>query len=136
MNFSILRSCKITEMKCSYQTISIFSFRYEEVNVNLKFKPDWFLKRTLVGLVPVLEKDDKIVYESSVCDDYLDEVYPQRSLMPSDPYQKAQDRILMEIFSKVSRTCALICLEYMSVVFVPSIPLRLLKVKSETPIGV
>ena len=87
------------------------SFRYEEVNINLKFKPDWFLKRTLVGLVPVLEKDDKIVYESSVCDDYLDEVYPQRSLMPSDPYQKAQDRILMEIFSKVSLICTRICLK-------------------------
>ena len=83
------------------KTVSMCSFRYEEVNVNLKFKPDWFLKRTLVGLVPVLERDDRIVYESSVCDDYLDEVYRQKSLMPSDPYQKAQDRMLMEIFSKV-----------------------------------
>ena len=71
------------------------------MNVNLKFKPDWFLKKTLVGLVPVLEKDNKIVYESSVCDDYLDEIYPQKSLNPSDPYQKAQDRMLMEVFNKV-----------------------------------
>ena len=107
------RTCKITEMKCFLidKQGRMCSFRYEEVNINLKFKPDWFLKRTLVGLVPVLEKDDKIVYESSVCDDYLDEVYPQRSLMPSDPYQKAQDRILMEIFSKVSLICTLICLK-------------------------
>ena len=72
--------------------------------MNLKFKPDWFRKKTIIGLVPLLEKDDKIVYESTVCDEYLDDIYPQKSLMPSDPYQKARDRILMEVFSKVHHT--------------------------------
>ena len=35
--------------------------RHEMVNVNLKFAPDWFLQKNPHGLVPVLEKDDKVL---------------------------------------------------------------------------
>ncbi|KAL3859756.1 hypothetical protein ACJMK2_009954 [Sinanodonta woodiana] len=75
---------------------------YETVNIHLRKKPDWFLQRNPIGLVPVLEKDDKIVYESSVCNDYLDDVYPQNKLNPTDPYLKARDRQLYETFSNVT----------------------------------
>ena len=30
------------------------------MNINLKYKPDWFLQKAPRGLVPVLEKDDKV----------------------------------------------------------------------------
>ena len=76
-------------------------FSHETVNVNLKWKPDWFLARNPLGLVPVLEENDKIVYESVACDDYLDDIYPQNKLTPSDPYTKARHKTLMEIFNKV-----------------------------------
>ena len=71
------------------------------MNVNLKFKPDWFKKKTAVGLVPVLEKGDKIVCDSAVCDDYLDDIFRHKPLYPSDAYEKAQRKMLMERFSKV-----------------------------------
>ncbi|XP_033762218.1 glutathione S-transferase omega-1-like [Pecten maximus] len=74
---------------------------FETVNVDLKAKPDWFLERNPLGLVPVLEQDDKIIYESAVTSDYLDEVYPDNKLTPSDPYRKARDKMLMEMFGKV-----------------------------------
>ncbi|XP_041376289.1 glutathione S-transferase omega-1-like [Gigantopelta aegis] len=73
---------------------------YETININLKYKPDWFLQRNPLGLAPVIEKDGKIVYESIVCNQYLDDVYPQSRLSPLDPYLKARDRILEEVFRK------------------------------------
>jgi len=76
---------------------------HEVVNINLKSKPDWFLAKTSLGLVPVLEQDDKIVFESAICDEYLDEVYGKRSLLPQDPYSKARAKIMLATFaSKVT----------------------------------
>lgn len=85
--------------------------QYETVNVNLKDKPDWFFEKNPLGLVPILEQDDKIVYESGICDDYLDKVYPQNKLMPEDPFEEARLKILME---RVSKTTGLFfkCLGY------------------------
>jgi glutathione S-transferase len=74
---------------------------HEVVNVNLKEKPEWFFKKNPLALVPVLEKGDKIVYESSICDEYLDEVYGKQSLLTTDPFERARQKILVERFTKV-----------------------------------
>jgi glutathione S-transferase len=74
---------------------------HELVNVNLQYKPEWFLVKNPLGLVPVLEQNGQIIYESAICNDYLDEVYPENKLTPDDPYEKAQMKILMERFGKV-----------------------------------
>ena len=71
------------------------------VNVNLKMKPDWFLERHPFGLVRVLEKNDSVVFESSVCNDYLDEVYPERPLYPRDPVEKTRHKMAMAMFERV-----------------------------------
>jgi hypothetical protein len=60
------------------------------VLTRLKYKK-WIRERYPAGLVPILEKDGRVVYESSVCNDYLDEIYPEPKLTPSDPYEKAED---------------------------------------------
>ena len=78
-----------------------FTFRHEIVNINLRHKPDWFKARNPIGLVPTLELDDIVVHESNVCDEYLDEVYPEPRLVPTDPLQKAKDKMLIETFGKV-----------------------------------
>jgi len=75
---------------------------HEVVNVNLKSKPDWFLARNPFGLVPVLEQYDKVVYESAVCDEYLVDAHGGKGLIPSDPYVKAREKILMETNSKIT----------------------------------
>merc|ERR1711963_939790 len=49
---------------------------HETINVDLKEKPEWFLERNPLGLVPTLEQDDKIVYESLITCEYLDDTYP------------------------------------------------------------
>ena len=35
-------------------------FRFENINVNLNDKPDWFWERNPLGTVPILEINDKV----------------------------------------------------------------------------
>lgn len=77
-------------------------FSYDPVFINLKSKPDWFLKRSKSGKVPALVVDDgDTLYESLIVADYLDEKFPGRNLHSKDPLKKAKDRILIENFGKV-----------------------------------
>jgi len=52
-----------------------------------------FLKINPLGQVPVLVHDGRVVTESTVINEYLEDLYPQPSLRPSDPYERARMRI-------------------------------------------
>jgi glutathione S-transferase len=47
-------------------------------------------------VVPTLSHDGRIVIESTLIAQYLDETFPQPSLMPSDPYARAIARLWMK----------------------------------------
>ncbi|XP_036815531.1 glutathione S-transferase omega-1 isoform X1 [Oncorhynchus mykiss] len=75
--------------------------KHDTVNINLKDKPEWFLKKNPLGLVPTLETSSgQVIYESPITCDYLDEVYTDKKLLPADPFQKAQQKMMLENFSK------------------------------------
>ncbi|XP_062988685.1 glutathione S-transferase omega-1 [Elgaria multicarinata webbii] len=75
---------------------------HEIVNINLKNKPEWFLEKSPFGLVPVLETSKgQLIYESPITCEYLDEAYPGNRLYPTDPYEKAYQKMLLEQFSKL-----------------------------------
>ncbi|NP_001084924.1 uncharacterized protein LOC431979 [Xenopus laevis] len=77
--------------------------KHEVININLKNKPDWFFEKSPFGLVPSLETSNgQVIYESPIVCDYLDEVYPGKKLTPADPFQKAQQKMTLEHFSKVT----------------------------------
>lgn len=76
--------------------------KHDIVNINLATKPEWFFQKNPLGKVPALELHGDVLFESLVTCDYLDELYPSPVLYPSDPWKKAQDRILIELFNKVS----------------------------------
>lgn len=65
---------------------------YEVAYVDLANKPDWFLRISPRGKVPVLVVDGTPVFESQAICEYLDEVGPQPRLMPEDPIERARDR--------------------------------------------
>ena len=44
------------------------------------------------GIVPTLVHDDRVIVESSIINEYLDDVFPFPSLKPEDAYQRAQMR--------------------------------------------
>lgn len=78
-------------------------YRIETVNVDLMRKPAWLFDLNPTGLVPILEWDGHVIYESAACNDYLDETFPGPKLNPSDPYRRARDRQLWESMGKVRR---------------------------------
>ncbi|XP_030627047.1 glutathione S-transferase omega-1 [Chanos chanos] len=95
-----MRFCPFAER--TRLVLSAKGIKHETINVNLKEKPDWFLEKNPLGLVPVLETPEgQIIYESPITCDYLDEVYAGKKLLPSDPLEKAQQRMLLEHYSKV-----------------------------------
>src|SRR5690606_2763237 len=47
-------------------------------------------------VVPTLVHDGKVIIESTLIIEYLDEAFPDPPLMPSDPYQRAIARLWMK----------------------------------------
>jgi glutathione S-transferase len=45
------------------------------------------------GMVPVLVHDGRVLTESSVINEYLDDLFPEMPLRPADPFERAQMRI-------------------------------------------
>ena len=83
--------------------IHLLCCRHDIVNINLNDKPDWFLERNPFGHVPTLETSaGEVIYESLITCEYLDEAYPENKLLPSSPFGKAQQKMMLENFSKVS----------------------------------
>nr|XP_004468293.1 glutathione S-transferase omega-2 isoform X2 [Dasypus novemcinctus] len=76
--------------------------RHEIVNINLKNKPDWFYTKHPFGQIPVLENSKcQLIWESAITCEYLDDAYPGKKLFPCDPYERARQKMLLELFSKV-----------------------------------
>jgi len=74
--------------------------QYEKVNVDItkgdQKKPE-YLAVNPYGKVPALQDDSTTVYESSIIMEYLNDKYPNPSLMPADPGQRARARVLMHL---------------------------------------
>ncbi len=65
--------------------------KFEVTYINLREKPDWFLKISPHGKVPVLEVDGQPLFESNAIAEFLDETVAPR-LHPEDPIKRARNR--------------------------------------------
>jgi glutathione S-transferase len=72
---------------------------YDRVTLDLAKKdqkrPE-FLKLNPYGKVPVINDAGKILFESCIINEYLDEKYPNPPLMPKDPYLRGRGRVLID----------------------------------------
>jgi glutathione S-transferase len=72
---------------------------YERVSLNLarrdQKRPE-FLKLNPYGKVPVIDDGGKVLFESCIINEYLDEKYPDPPLMPKDPFLRARGRIIVD----------------------------------------
>lgn len=75
-------------------------YQYKEVNPYKK--EEHFLRINPRGLVPAVEYRGKAIYESLILLEFLEDAYPSHkpNLLPSDPYERAHQRIWIDHISK------------------------------------
>ncbi len=74
---------------------------FERREVDLSNKPDWFLEVSPYGKVPVVKIGDKVVWESAIINEFIDETYPDPPLMPTDVHRRALARIWIDYCNTV-----------------------------------
>ena len=69
------------------------SVNHDLILVDLARPGEDFLALSPYGKVPLLVHGSHVIHESTVCNEYLEEMFPREPLMPMDPVQRAQLRI-------------------------------------------
>lgn len=77
---------------------------YEKEVIDLQNRPEQFAKDSPLGKVPLIYIDDKILFESVVICEYLEELFPENPLQPQDAYSKAWHRAWMEFSNGILAT--------------------------------
>jgi glutathione S-transferase len=79
---------------------------FERIDIDLANKPDWFLKISPLGKVPVLvvtgdDGKEVALFESNVICEYIEDTQGGARLHPQEPLQRAQHRAWMEFGSTI-----------------------------------
>ena len=85
-----------------------FTVKWLNLGLMDQKKPD-FLKINPTGLVPALVHDGKTLYESNVINEYINAIFPNPPLVPTDPYGQACMRMWFAFendLAKPFRDCA------------------------------
>ncbi|MCC5600742.1 glutathione S-transferase family protein [Nostoc favosum] len=69
---------------------------FTPIEIDLQNKPDGYTQISHYGKVPAIKHGDVEIYESAIINEYLDEVFPEPSLLPRDPAAKAIARIWID----------------------------------------
>ena len=77
-------------------TLAEKGLEHEYVAIDLRDKPDWYHEVLPTGKVPLLEHKGHRIWESAIVCEYLEEAFPEPSLLPSDPGRRAAARIWIE----------------------------------------
>ncbi|CAO3635396.1 unnamed protein product [Cunninghamella echinulata] len=73
---------------------------YEEVTIDLYNKPEWYVNVNPELKVPALKVDDHpTIAESLVLIELLNDLYPEKQLLPNDAIKKANGRFAIEYYS-------------------------------------
>src|ERR1700747_38904 len=78
---------------------------FERIDIDLANKPDWFLKISPLGKVPVLTvgagQGEVALFESNVICEYIEEMQSGAKLHSQAPLQRAEHRAWMEFGSAI-----------------------------------
>lgn len=91
---------------CPYVQRSVITLEekgapYEIEYIDLSNKPEWFVKLSPLGKVPILIVEDTVIFESTAINEYLDETAPGRKLQPAEPLRRAHNRAWIEFTSTI-----------------------------------
>src|SRR6185312_7412487 len=100
----------ISHKLCPYVQRAVIALKekgvpFERIDIDLADKPDWFLKLSPLGKVPVLlvqtEQGETALFESNVICEYIEETQSGAKLHPQDALARAQHRAWMEFGSTI-----------------------------------
>ncbi|QOZ56250.1 glutathione S-transferase family protein [Bradyrhizobium sp. CCBAU 53338] len=100
----------ISHKLCPYVQRAVIALKekgvpFERVDIDLANKPDWFLKISPLGKVPVLvvttDKGEVALFESNVICEYIEETLGVTKLHPADALERAEHRAWMEFGSAI-----------------------------------
>ena len=69
---------------------------YDLIEIDLNQKPYWFLTISPYGKVPVVRHGEALIFESAVINEYIEKVFPNPPLLPTDPWHRAQARVWID----------------------------------------
>jgi glutathione S-transferase len=69
---------------------------FDLIEIDLHHKPDWFAEVSPYGKVPVILHENNRIWESSIINEYLEEVFPEPALLPHKPELKAIARLWID----------------------------------------
>lgn len=100
----------ISHKLCPYVQRAVIALKekgvaFERIDIDLANKPDWFLKLSPLGKVPVLvvrsAESEVALFDSNVICEYIEETQAGARLHPADPLTRAQHRAWMEFGSAI-----------------------------------
>ena len=81
----------LAEKRIAWQSRQVELLKFEHLQAD-------YLKLNPAGVVPTLVHDSRVVTESSVICQYLDDVFPEPPLMPAAPHDRARARAWLKYF--------------------------------------
>src|SRR5262245_32937953 len=97
-----LSSCSKRARHCLKEKGLAYASHYLDLYAFEHRRPE-YLKLNPNGVVPTLVHDGQVVIESTVINEYVDEVFPEPPLKPGDPLSRAR----MRVFTKMADEFAL-----------------------------
>ncbi|MDA9431191.1 glutathione S-transferase family protein [Bradyrhizobium sp. CCBAU 51627] len=100
----------ISHKLCPYVQRAVIALKekrvpFERVDIDLASKPDWFLRLSPLGKVPVLlvttDNGEVALFESNVICEYIEETQAGSKLHPGDALKRAEHRAWMEFGSAI-----------------------------------
>ncbi|WP_251358320.1 glutathione S-transferase family protein [Kangiella sp. TOML190] len=91
---------------CPFVQRSVITLLHKKIDYTIEYidlakKPEWFLKISPLGKVPLMRVGEEVLFESAVINEYLDETNGA-PLLPQDPLLKAQYRAWIEFSSSLN----------------------------------
>ncbi len=76
--------------------LSFAGLEHERVEIDLSAMPDWYRHISPNEKVPLLEHDGHMVWESAIINEYLADISPLSTLLPTDPLLRARSRLAID----------------------------------------